>query len=56
MRERGTWRITLNVQNAFDKDPPIIPQSGDTRFGAQATDSLYDEFGRRYQLGFTMTL
>ncbi len=54
MRERGNWRITLNIQNLFDKDPPIIPQSGDTRFGAQGTDALYDEFGRRYQLGFNM--
>ena len=54
MRERGSWRITLNVQNLFDKDPPIIAASGDTRFGAQATDPLYDEFGRRYQLGFNM--
>jgi outer membrane receptor protein involved in Fe transport len=54
MSERGSWRITLNVQNLFDKDPPIIPQSGDTRFGAQGTDALYDEFGRRYQLGFNM--
>ena len=56
MRERGNWRLTLNIQNLFDKDPPIIPQSGDTRFGAQGTDALYDEFGRRYQLGFTMSL
>jgi outer membrane receptor protein involved in Fe transport len=54
MRERGSWRITLNIQNLFDKDPPIIPAAGDTRFGAQATDALYDEFGRRYQLGFNM--
>jgi iron complex outermembrane receptor protein len=56
MRDRGGWRITLNIQNLFDKDPPIIPQSGDTRFGAQSTDALYDEFGRRYQLGFSMSL
>jgi outer membrane receptor protein involved in Fe transport len=54
MNEGANWRITLNVQNLFDKDPPIIPQSGDTRFGAQGTDALYDEFGRRYQLGFNM--
>ena len=54
MRESGNWRITLNIQNLFDKDPPIIAQSGDTRFGAQGTDALYDEFGRRYQLGFNM--
>jgi outer membrane receptor protein involved in Fe transport len=48
------WRVTLSVQNLFDKDPPIIPSSADTRFGAQATDNTYDEWGRRYQLGFDM--
>jgi hypothetical protein len=26
----------------------------DTRFGAQATDATYDEWGRRDQLGFNM--
>jgi iron complex outermembrane recepter protein len=53
----GTWRLQLNVQNLFDKDPPIIASSGDTRFGAQGPgpfDALYDEYGRRYQLGFNM--
>ncbi len=50
----GGWRVTLSVQNLFDKDPPIIPSAGDTRFGAQATDTTYDEWGRRYQLGFNM--
>jgi iron complex outermembrane recepter protein len=48
----GTWRVTLNVQNLFDKDPPVIPSSVDSRFGAQATDNTYDVWGRRYQLGF----
>ena len=52
--DAGNWRLTLSVQNAFDKDPPIIPSAGDTRFGAQATDATYDEWGRRYQLGFNM--
>jgi iron complex outermembrane recepter protein len=54
MRDGAGWRLSFNVQNLFDKDPPIIPQSGDTRFGAQGTDTLYDEFGRRYQIGFNM--
>jgi iron complex outermembrane receptor protein len=54
MRDSSNWRLTLSVQNLFDKDPPIIPSAGDTRFGAQATDSTYDEWGRRYQLGFNM--
>jgi outer membrane receptor protein involved in Fe transport len=51
----GSWRLSLNVQNLFDEDPPIIPSAGDTRFGAQVTDNTYDEWGRRYELGFSMT-
>ena len=35
MGDSGNWRLTLSVQNLFDKDPPIIPSAGDTRFGAQ---------------------
>ena len=50
----GSWRLSFNVQNLFDEDPPIIPSAGDTRFGAQATDNTYDEWGRRYELGFSM--
>ena len=41
----GSWRVSLNVQNLFDEDPPIIPSSADTRFGAQSTDNTYDEWG-----------
>lgn len=52
---KGNWRMTLNVQNMFDKDPPIIASALDTRFGAQATDPTYDEFGRRFELGFNMS-
>jgi iron complex outermembrane recepter protein len=48
----AAWRATFNVQNLFDKYPPIIPQAGDSRFGAQAVDNTYDTWGRRYQLGF----
>ena len=46
--------LSFNVQNLFDEDPPIIPSSADTRFGAQSTDDTYDEWGRRYELGFSM--
>jgi len=42
------------VQNLFDEDPPVIASAGDTRFGAQATDNTYDEWGRQYALGFSM--
>jgi outer membrane receptor protein involved in Fe transport len=53
---RGTWRVTFNIQNLLDRDPPIIPNATDGRFGAQAVDYTYDNFGRRYQLGFSMDL
>ena len=52
--EKGSWRLSFNIENLFDKDPPIIPSSLDSRFGAQSTDNTYDEWGRRYQLGFRM--
>jgi iron complex outermembrane recepter protein len=52
--QKGTWRVSLNVQNLFDKNPPIIATTTDTRFGAQSTDNIYDEFGRRYEVGFRM--
>ena len=54
MGDTGNWRLTLSIQNLFDKDPPVIPSAGDTRFGAQATDATYNEWGRQYQLGFNM--
>ncbi len=53
-RGSGRWTITFNVQNLFDVDPPIIPSSADSRFGAQATDNTYEIWGRRYQLGFNL--
>jgi outer membrane receptor protein involved in Fe transport len=56
LEREGSWRISFNVQNLFDEDPPIIPSSADTRFGAQSTDNTYDEWGRRYELGFSMEL
>lgn len=35
----GTWRLTFNVQNLFDDDPPIIASTGGGRFGAQITSN-----------------
>ena len=53
---RTTWRLTFNVQNLFDDDPPIIASTGGGRFGAQTTSNNYDVWGRRYQIGFSMAL
>jgi outer membrane receptor protein involved in Fe transport len=53
---RSTWRLTFNVQNLFDDDPPIIASTGGGRFGAQITSNNHDVWGRRYQVGFSMEL
>ncbi|MDR2212787.1 MAG: TonB-dependent receptor, partial [Pseudomonadales bacterium] len=47
----GSWEVSLNVQNLFDRDPPIIANFG-TRGGSQSVDASYDALGRRYQLSF----
>jgi outer membrane receptor protein involved in Fe transport len=53
-RGSGMWRLTFNVQNLFDDDPPIIPATGGGRFGAQAVSNTYEVWGRRYELSFNM--
>jgi iron complex outermembrane receptor protein len=45
------WRVSLNVLNLFDREPPIIA-SFNSRFGTQTVSNDYDVFGRRYQLSF----
>jgi len=52
----GNWRLTFNIQNVFDEDPPIIAATGGGRFGAQAVDNIYETWGRRYQLSFNFDL
>lgn len=52
--DRGDWTVSLAVNNAFDKNPPIIPGVFN-RIGSQTNAGTgYDEFGRRYQLGMNM--
>jgi outer membrane receptor protein involved in Fe transport len=54
MSSGGDWTVSLAVNNAFDKNPPIIPGAFG-RIGSQTGSGLgYDEFGRRYQLGLNM--
>jgi outer membrane receptor protein involved in Fe transport len=46
----GTYRISLNVNNLPDQNPPLVASWGFT--GSQATNSgLFDVYGRRYNLG-----
>jgi outer membrane receptor protein involved in Fe transport len=40
LKSGGTWSVALNVQNLFDREPPL--------FGG--TNGTYDQFGRRYNL------
>jgi outer membrane receptor protein involved in Fe transport len=47
----GTWNITLNVNNLFDRPPPIVA-SYSTSGAAQSIPNGYDLYGRRYQLSF----
>lgn len=51
----GTWRAALAINNAFDKNPPIIPGFFD-RIGSQTGGlASFDEWGRRYQLGLNVS-
>jgi len=51
----GQWSATLAVNNAFDKNPPIIPGAFG-RVGSQTGGlNAYDEWGRRYQLTLDMS-
>jgi iron complex outermembrane recepter protein len=49
MRDGGQWTVGLNVNNLFDRDPPIIAGTG-----GQALSNSHDQFGRRYQLSLNM--
>jgi outer membrane receptor protein involved in Fe transport len=48
---RDTARVQLfaTVNNLFDQDPPIVPNSGVQ--STQTNSTLYDVLGRRYQVG-----
>jgi iron complex outermembrane recepter protein len=47
---RGKYRVSLNVSNLFDEDPPLAATWVFT--GSTATNSsLFDIYGRRYNLG-----
>ncbi len=48
----GTWNVTFNVNNLFDRPPPIVASYG-TGGTAQTIPSGYDLYGRRYQLSFS---
>jgi outer membrane receptor protein involved in Fe transport len=44
LRSGAAWSLALNVQNLFDREPPIFGGGGN-----------YDEFGRRYNLSLNFS-
>jgi outer membrane receptor protein involved in Fe transport len=49
MTSGGEWQAALNINNLFDREPPIIAGAG-----GQALSNSHDQFGRRYQLSLNM--
>jgi outer membrane receptor protein involved in Fe transport len=48
----GTWEIFANVQNLFDRSPPIAPGGFSFFSGTDQTNTnLFDTLGRRYTVG-----
>jgi iron complex outermembrane receptor protein len=50
LTSRGTYQVSLNVSNLFDEDPPLAATWGFTG-STQTNSSLFDIYGRRYNLG-----
>jgi len=50
----GTPELYLQVQNLFDKSPPIVP-GGASLIGFQTLSSLYDTMGRFFSAGVRVT-
>lgn len=54
MNDGGSWSVSLAINNAFNKNPPLIPGTFN-RVGSQTNSGTgYDEFGRRYQVTMKM--
>ena len=49
MANGAAWNVAFNVQNLFDRNPPIWASFG-SRGGSQTVSDNYDVEGRRYQL------
>jgi iron complex outermembrane receptor protein len=45
----GNWLASFNINNLFDRDPPVIPTESQ-RGGQQSISNVFDTYGRRYQL------
>lgn len=49
MDNGGNWQLQFNINNLFDREPPIIAGTA-----GQALSNSHDQFGRRYQLSLNM--
>lgn len=49
MTDGGDWQVGFNINNVFDRDPPIIAGTG-----GQALSNSHQQFGRTYQLTLNM--
>jgi outer membrane receptor protein involved in Fe transport len=49
MSNGAGWQLGFNINNLFDREPPVIASAG----GQQLSNS-HDQFGRRYQLSLNL--
>ena len=49
----GTLNLFLNINNLFDRDPPLRPGWHSFSGATQVNQSVYDVLGRRYTAGFS---
>jgi iron complex outermembrane recepter protein len=47
------YNVSLNVQNIFDREPPVVASFSDFSGGSQSVSNVYDVYGRRYNLNFS---
>jgi outer membrane receptor protein involved in Fe transport len=52
LQSGSTYSINFNIQNVFDRDPPLIASFSDFGGSGQSVNSSYDIFGRRYNISF----
>jgi hypothetical protein len=49
----SAYNVSLNVQNIFDREAPVVPSFSDFSGGGQSVNNVYDIYGRRYNLNFS---
>jgi len=54
-REGSSWELFFNVQNLFDRDPPVAASWAQFSGTRVTNDRLFDFYGRRYVIGVDLT-